>query len=94
MDVGAASMSLTEPSIHEIVQKATTSSWKKIRSDLRKAVIETNAMPLHMCCKLCSTSEATCQCLQCSPDAYFCTQCFEVAHMKAYFFHTGEVWEV
>lgn len=89
-----SSAAYNEPSLHEIVQKATATSWKKIRQDLRRAVVESNCMPLHQCCKICGTREATCRCLQCSPCAYFCSDCFIEIHSKAFFFHTGEIWEV
>ena len=83
-----------EPSLHKIAQNSAAISWNKIRSNLLKAAIEGNAMPLDQYCSMCSTREAVYRCLRCSPCAYFCRECFENAHSKTNFFHTGEIWEV
>ena len=83
-----------EPSLHHIAQKAATASWKKLRPDLLKAVIEGNAMPPCTSCKICHTREATCRCLQCSANMYFCSECYAEVHSRTNLFHTGEIWEV
>ena len=82
------------PSLHEITQKRAIKSWKKIRPDLLRVAIETEALPENQHCVLCITEEASWRCLQCGPRVFFCVKCFEEAHSVTNIFHTGEIWEV
>lgn len=83
------------PSLHEIAQKSSTESWRKIRPTLLRAAIESNAMPPNQDCVFCYADKALYRCLQCGPKAFFCLHCFGGAHSgNINLFHTGEVWEV
>lgn len=80
-------------SLHYIKQKASTSAWGNIRQGLLKAAVESSAMPVNQCCVMC-TKEASYRCIQCSSCAYYCHECFGLAHTKVNIFHTGEIWQV
>ena len=80
-------------SLHAIKQKAATEAWSHVRSAPLKAAVESCAMPADQHCINCS-DYATHRCLQCAPCAYYCYECFVVAHSRVNFFHTGEMWEV
>lgn len=82
------------PTLHEISQKQSCESWKKIRSKLLKVVIESEAMPENQHCLMCSVEIATYRCKQCTPGMYYCATCFQAAHSRANFFHGAEIWKV
>ena len=81
------------PSLHEITQKQATESWNKIRPELLKVAIASEALPKNRQCSCC-IEEASCRCLQCGPNIFYCKTCFEEAHRRANIFHTGETWQV
>ena len=82
------------PTLHEVYQKQAAEGWKKIRMDMLHAVIESEALPVDQMCSVCMSSTASCRCLQCGPEYFFCVPCYEAAHLKTNIFHQGEVWEV
>ena len=84
---------ITEPSLHEIKQKASATAWGAIRDSLRQVAVECSGMPFGQGCILCS-AEAKYRCVDCAAWAYYCAQCFSDAHSKVGLLHTGEVWEV
>ena len=84
----------TLPSLHEISQKQATESWNRIRPELLKVAIASEAMPDNQKCLLCSIEDASCRCLQCGPNVFFCRNCFAAAHRQVNVFHTGEIWQV
>ena len=82
------------PTLHEVAQKRAVESWKKIRLDMLRIAIESEALPEDQLCTACTADKALYRCLQCGPRIFFCSQCYEAAHRKTNIFHTGEVWEV
>ena len=82
------------PTLHEIKQKSSVESWRKIRTEMRQAVIATSGMPVNQLCIECHQDEATYRCVQCSAWTFYCSTCFGQAHSSKNIFHTGEVWEV
>ncbi len=82
------------PTLHEISQKKSTESWERIRKQLLRTCIESEALPQDTMCSVCGVNEATHRCLQCSSVFYFCLTCFSNAHCKTNLFHKGEIWEV
>ncbi len=69
-------------------------SWTKIRSDMLRVAIESEALPKDSLCGVCAVSVATHRCLQCGHKIFFCQQCYEIAHNKTNIFHVGEIWKV
>ena len=69
-------------------------SWKRIRPDLQRVAIESEALPKNQYCMKCNTEQASCRCLQCGPRVFFCVNCFEGAHSMTNIFHTSEIFEV
>ena len=57
------------PSLHEITQKQATESWNKIRPELLKVAIASEALPKNRQCSCC-IEEASCRCLQCGPNIF------------------------
>ena len=82
------------PSMHEISQKASVAAWNKVQNDLLRTAVENSGMPVNQCCIICDTRQAEYRCQHCGPRTFFCARCFEDAHCKTIFFHTGELWEV
>ena len=81
------------PSLHEISQKQATESWNRIRPELLKVAIASEAID-NPKCLLCSIEDASCRCLQCGPNMFFCRNYFAAAHRQVNVFHTGEIWQV
>ena len=82
------------PTLHQVFQKQSIESWRKIRLDMLKVVIGTEALPEDKLCFVCNSEIATYRCLQCSPGLYYCSSRFESAHSRTNIFHSAEVWEV
>ena len=77
------------PSLHQVHQLRAVESWAKIRCDMLRIAIESEALPEDQTCGVC-ISQATHRCLQCGPKFFLCEQCYEVLHsIKLIFF----MWE-
>ena len=75
-------------SLHAVKQQVSACAWGQIRSVLRKAVVESSAMPKNQVCILCSKM-ALYRCIQCGPNSYYCCDCFGQAHKSVNIFHIG-----
>ena len=58
------------PTLHEVKQAANVAAWENIRSRLLQAATECNAMPVDVCCIICSGT-AKYRCIHCGPLAYY-----------------------
>jgi len=81
------------PTLHEVKQAANVAAWENIRSRLLQAAIECNAMPVDVCCIICSGT-AKYRCIHCVPTAYYCLSCLGDSHSKTNVLHCPEVWDV
>ena len=80
-------------SLHAIKQKANVEAWDKVRTTLRRAAVESSALPINQSCMMCS-DPATHRCTHCGASAYYCASCFSQAHTLTNVFHVGEIWKV
>ena len=64
---------ITEPSLHEIKQKASATAWGAIKDSLRQVAVESSGMPFGQGCILCS-AEAKYHRVNCAAWAYYCAQ--------------------
>ncbi len=72
-------------------RKNLLSPWEKMRHQLLKASMESEALPPDTLCFVCGLNKASHRCLQCSSSLFYC---FSAAHVKTNLFHKGEIWEV
>ncbi len=82
------------PTVHEVLQKKSVESWEKMRHQLLKASVESEALPPDTLCFVCGLNKASHRCLQCSSSLFYCLSCYSAAHVKTNLFHKGEIWEV
>ena len=63
-------------SLHAVKEQASANAWGKIRPVLRRAVVESSAMPTIQLCIMCAETAV----YRCSANAYYCHNCFNKAH--------------
>lgn len=83
----------SEVSLYAVKERAAATAWANIRPALLKAVVEGSAMSPDQRCTMCPAA-ASYHCIQCAPWAFYCHNCFGLAHSRVHLFHIGEVWEV
>lgn len=81
------------PTLHEVKQAANVAAWENIRSRLLQAAIECSAMPVDVCCIICSGT-AKYRCIHCGPTAYYCLSCLGDSHSKTNVLHGPDIWDV
>ena len=75
-------------------QERLFEAWSEIRVQLRIAVIE-SSIPIFEHCNICDKKAAV-VCKQCGPQAVFCEDCIETAHLTCNVFHLPQslkVWK-
>ena len=82
------------PSLHTIQKQANAAAWERIRHQLLRVLVESEAMPRDQLCVKCSIVAASLRCRKCHPSAFFCKECFLSTHTTTNIFHVPEEWKV